>query len=103
MAAAAVREHAIKHYYAVAEPGDGGTWWLSFPDVPGVFSAADDARQITAQAQDALATAVMDGERLPPKSSIEDGAMPPVDLSEFEQPALVVVIPFAAADVARAA
>jgi len=52
------------------------------------------------QAQDALASAAMHGGRLPP--SIEDGAAPPDDLSEFRSPAMVVVIPFAAS-VARAA
>jgi hypothetical protein len=35
----------------------------------------------------------MHGGRLPP--SIEDGATPPADLSEFQPPAMVVVIPFA--------
>ena len=34
--------------------------------------------------------------------SIEDGATPPVDLSEYENP-LVVVIPFEPATVAKAA
>ena len=52
------------------------------------------------QAQDVLASAAMHGGRLPP--SIEDGAAPPDDLSEFRSPAMVVVIPFAAS-VARAA
>jgi hypothetical protein len=53
----------------------------------------DDARQIVQQAQDALESAVMHGGRLPP--SIEDGSAPPADLSEFQSPAMVVVIPFA--------
>ena len=45
-------------------------------------------------------SAAMHGGRLPP--SIEDGAAPPDDLSEFRPPAMVVVIPFAAS-VAHAA
>ncbi len=48
-----------------------------------------------AQAQDALASGVMYGGRLPP--AIEDGAKPPTDLSDFEAPTMVVVIPFAPA------
>ena len=90
----------MPHYYAIAEAGEGGSWWISFPGRDGIVSAADDATQIVAQARDALESAAMHGGRLPP--SIEDGAAPPVDLSEFQPPAMVVVIPFAA-PVTRAA
>jgi hypothetical protein len=83
----------MAHYYAIAERGSGNTWWTSFPGRDGIISAADDAGQIVAQVQDALASAAMYGGRLPP--AIEDGAKPPTDLSEFEAPAMVVVIPFA--------
>ncbi len=85
------------HYYAIAERGSRTTWWISFPGGDGITSAADDAGQIVVQAQDALASAAMDGRRLPP--AIEDGATPPTDQSEFDQPAMVVVIPFAAPEV----
>ena len=92
----------IVHYYAIAERGGGKTWWISFPDGPGIYSAADDAGEIVAQAQDALASVVMHpGGDLP--RSIEDGAPLPTDLSEFEQPAMVVVIPFDAEAEAREA
>lgn len=90
----------MMHYYAIAEAGEGGSWWISFPGRDGIISAADDARLIVAQAQDALELAAMHGGRLP--RSIEDGATPPTDLSDFQAPAMVVVIPFAA-PVTRAA
>jgi predicted RNase H-like HicB family nuclease len=90
----------MQHYYAVAEKGADGTWWISFPGRDGITSAADDAGQIVPQAQDALASTAMHGGRLP--LAIEDGAQPPHDLSGFEQPAMVVVIPFTAA-IAQAA
>jgi predicted RNase H-like HicB family nuclease len=80
------------HYYAIAEAGEGGSWWISFPGRDGIVSAADDARQIVPQAQDALESAAMHGRRLP--RSIEDGATPPTDLSDFQAPSMVVVIPF---------
>jgi hypothetical protein len=38
-----------------------------------------------------------------PPCSIEDGARPPADHSDFEQPAMVVVIPFEAEAEAREA
>jgi len=80
------------HFFAIAERASGGGWGISFPDRDGITSWADDAGELVAQAQDALASAVMHGGRLP--RSIEEGAMPPDDLSGFDQPALVVVIPF---------
>ena len=83
-----------EHYYAIAERGNGQVWWISFPGRDGIISAADDAGQIVAQAQDALASAAMYGDCLPP--AIEDGTMPPADLSDFEQPVMVIVIPFPA-------
>jgi hypothetical protein len=84
----------MEHCYAIAERGIGKTWWISFPGRDGIISAADDAGQIVAQAQDALTSAAIYGGCLP--SAIEDGTMPPADLSDFEQPAIVVVIPFGA-------
>ena len=97
-----VREGTLmRHYFAIAERGNGRTWWLSFPGLPGVFSAADDAGQIVTQATDALDTAVESGLALP--LSVEDGAKPPADLSAFEQPTIVVVIPFEHTTEAKAA
>ena len=49
----------MAHYYAIAERGQGRTWWISFPGRDGIVSAADDAGDIIAQAQDALASAAM--------------------------------------------
>ena len=82
----------MQHYYAIVEAGDHGSWWISFPGRDGIVSAADDATQIVAQARDALESAAMHGGRLPP--AIEDGALPPADLSDFATPAMIVVIPF---------
>jgi hypothetical protein len=93
----------MQHYYAIAERGDGRTWWISFPGRDGMVSAADDAADIVAQAQDCLASVAMYDGRLP--RSIEDGAKPPPEavLAEFEQPTIVVVIPFEHAAEAKAA
>jgi predicted RNase H-like HicB family nuclease len=91
----------MQHYYAIAEASDGETWWISFPGRDGIISAAGDAKEIIAQAQDALASAAMYGGSLPP--AIEDGATLPTDLSEFDAPAMVVVIPFEPAAAKEAA
>ena len=84
----------MQHYYAVAEPDDAGGFWISFPGRDGVTSAASSAVEIVSQAQDALESLLMyPPAALPP--SIEDGAMPPADLSGYDPRAMVVVIPFA--------
>ncbi|HME27366.1 MAG TPA: hypothetical protein VKI44_39600 [Acetobacteraceae bacterium] len=77
--AAKMKEEDTMHSYAIAERGDRPTWWISFPEQNGITSAVDDAAQIVAAAQDALASVAMHGGKLP--SSMEDGAMPPTDLS----------------------
>jgi predicted RNase H-like HicB family nuclease len=82
----------VRNYIAIAEPSDGGAWWISFPGLPGVTSAADGPEQIAPQAQDALTSAVEAGAVLPP--AIEDGAVPPPDLGEYRNP-LVVLVPYA--------
>ena len=81
---------AMRHYYAIAERCPGGGWFLTFPGGPG-DSYADNAEQIVAQAQDWLADAAEAG-HLPP--AVEEGASLPTNLAEFDQPAMVVVIPF---------
>jgi hypothetical protein len=79
------------HYYAIAERSAEGGWFLTFPGAAG-YSFADSAEQIVSEAQDWLATVAMGGDQLP--QSIEDGATPPSDLSDFQQPTMIVVIPF---------
>ena len=91
----------MRHYYSIAERGDRGTWWISFPGRDGIVSAADDAAGIVAQAQDALASVAMHGGGLPP--AIEDGARPPADMCQFQQTVMVVVVPFQPATAAKAA
>lgn len=78
-------------YYAVAESGPDGGWFLTFPGAAG-YSFAGTAEEIVSQAQDWLETTATQGDGLPP--SIEDGAAPPDDLSGFRSPVMVVVIPF---------
>ncbi len=82
----------MKNYIAVVEPSDDGkTWWISFPDLPGITSAANRPEQIVRQAQDALASALEAGVVPPP--AIEDGVVPPSDLSEYHNP-LIVLVPY---------
>ena len=91
------------HYYAIAERGPEGGWFLTFPHggAPG-YSFAERPEDIVPQARDWLASSAMHGGSLP--RSIEDGAKPPTvaDLADFADP-LIVVIPFVPATAAKAA
>jgi predicted RNase H-like HicB family nuclease len=79
----------LRNYIAIAEPSGDGTWWISFPNLPGVTSAADGPERIASQAQDALISAVEAGAALPP--SIEEGVIPPYDLGDYQNPLVVLV------------
>jgi hypothetical protein len=59
------------------------------PGWPGVTPAADGPEQIATQARDALASAVDAGLGLPP--AIEDRAIPPSDLADYNNPLIVLV------------
>lgn len=84
----------MRNYIAIAEPSDDGTtWWISFPGLPGVTSAADRPEQIAAQARDALSSAIEAGASVP--RSIEDGDIPAYDPGEYSNP-LVLLVPYAA-------
>jgi predicted RNase H-like HicB family nuclease len=92
----------MQHYYAVAEPDEAGGFWISFPGRDGIASAASSAVKIVGQARDALESLLM----YPPADlplSIEAGAKPPADLSDYDPQAIVVVIPFEPATVAKEA
>lgn len=80
----------MRHTIAIAEKSDDGkTWWISFPGLPGVTSAADGPEQIALQARDALTSAIEAGVTLPP--AIEDGVVPAYDVGEYENPLVVLV------------
>ena len=52
LSATTMRTGTVRNYIAIAEPSDDGqTWWISFPGLPGITSAADRPEQIAAQAR----------------------------------------------------
>jgi predicted RNase H-like HicB family nuclease len=79
----------LRTYIAIAEPSDDGkTWWISFPRLPGVTSAAEGPEHIARQARDALISAIDAGAAAPP--AIEDGVTHAYDLGEYENPLVVL-------------
>jgi hypothetical protein len=78
----------MQHYYAIAEPICTSGFRIRFPNRPGVTSAAMTARDIVTQAQKALALMLRHPSADLPRS-IEDGAQPPADLSDYDDPLVV--------------
>lgn len=58
----------MKHYFALVHKDDDSAYGVQFPDIPGVFSAADEINDIIKEAVDALQLYAEDSE-LPAASS----------------------------------
>ena len=77
-----------QHYYALVEPIGRGGFRIRFPNRPGITSATMTARDIVTQAQKALTLMLRHPSADLPRS-IEDGAQPPADLSDYDDPLVV--------------
>lgn len=95
------KEGAIQHYYVLATPDGKGGFWIRFPDRHGIASVASGASDIVTQAQDTLASMLMNVSAVMPRS-IEEGAKPPTNLGDYDDP-VVVVVPFEPASATVAA
>ncbi len=84
-----------RSYVAIAEgpalPGE--SWWISFPDFPGVTSAAATAEEIQGQARDALASAIeaMQAEGQAAPAPIEEAGLPAYDLGDYDHPLVLLI------------
>jgi predicted RNase H-like HicB family nuclease len=83
-----------KSYLAVVDRAPGETnWSITFPNLPGVTSAADKCADVLRQAKDFLASTIedlqFDGEPLPP--TWEDDSLPDFDRASFHDPRLLLV------------
>jgi hypothetical protein len=83
----------MAHYYAIAEHGPKGGWFLTVPGSAG-YSLAHHAEEIVHEAQDYLASVAMTG---PLPRSVEDGAPLP-SVAGYDR-----VIPFAHTEEAKEA
>ena len=61
----------MKHYFALVHKDTDSTFGVTFPDLPGCFSAADDADNVVPQAIDALALWFEDRDLIEP-SAVDD-------------------------------
>jgi hypothetical protein len=78
---------------------EGSTWWISFPWLDGITSAANDTMGIAVQAQEALESAVAAAAALPP--AVEYSVVPLYDVSSYKNP-VAVLVPFDASVLAAA-
>jgi len=61
----------MTHYIAIVHKDSDSAFGVIFPDLPGCFSAADEADQILANAKEALELWAEDAARLPPASDFD--------------------------------
>ncbi len=60
----------MTHYFALVHKDEDSAWGVSFPDLPGCFSAADEEGDIIANAMEALELYAGDDANLPAPSPI---------------------------------
>jgi len=83
-------QHSV--YYALVHKEPGSAFGLSFPDLPGCFSATDDEADIVTAAQEALSLYADDKTALAPPSPLETlRALPQVQLELLEGAAILAV------------
>jgi predicted RNase H-like HicB family nuclease len=88
----------VRHYIALLHKDAESSYGVSFPDVPGVITAADTLDQALAQASEVLAFAAADWEDLtggafPTPRTLEDLRADPTFLEDSLE-AVVAAVPF---------
>jgi len=94
------RLSAMAHYIALIHKDVDSCYGVSFPDVPGVFTAGDTIDEAIKNAADVLAFAAEDwsdlaGERFPAARTIDELRADP-EFRENATDAVVAAIPFGA-------
>ena len=88
----------MKTYFAIVHKDPGSAYGMSFPDLPGCFSAADTADEIYPNAQQAVALYFADKTALPGPRSIETLRRDPAIASEIASGAFLIAIPLIASE-----
>lgn len=82
----------MRHYFALVHKDAGSAYGVQFPDLPTVFSAADDQEDIIANAVEALRFAAEDGELAAPSAHADIVARPDIK-AELAAGAYLVSVP----------
>ena len=83
----------MSHYIAIVHKDAGSAYGLSFPDLPGCFSASDSADEILPHAMEALELFADDTRDLPAPSSIEAIKSMPEIRTDLATGAFLVSVP----------
>ena len=83
----------MRYYIGVVHKDENSSFGVFFPDVPGVFSAADDMAELVPQASDALALFAED-EAMPGPRSLDELRRDPEVAESLAAGAFLVAIPF---------
>ncbi len=80
-------------YFALVHKDADSAYGISFPDLPGCFSAADDEDEVFVQAQAALSLYVSDEQMLPAARSVSQLRADPHVAAEIAGGAYVIAVP----------
>ena len=83
----------MTHYFAIVHKDEGSAWGVSFPDLPGCFSAADEEADILPNAMEALEFYAEDMAGMPPPSSIEAIRQLPEVAADLKAGAYLISVP----------
>lgn len=81
-------------YLALVHKDEGSAWGLTFPDLPGCFSAADQEDDILANAMEALELYAEDMDALPAPRGIDAISRDKDVVEELAAGAYLIAIPF---------
>jgi predicted RNase H-like HicB family nuclease len=87
----------MRAYFAVVHKDPDSAYGVSFPEIPGVFSASDEEDDIVANAMEALELFAEDAE-LPEPSPVESIVSHPEVRDELAAGAFLVRVPFVERD-----
>lgn len=83
----------MRYYIGVVHKDEDSSFGVSFPDAPGVFSAADDMAELIPHAADALALFAED-DTLPAPRSLDELRRDPEVAASLSGGAFLVAVPF---------
>lgn len=80
-------------YYAVLHKEPDSAYGLSFPDLPGCFSAADDFKTLYAMATEAI-TLYLEDMEVPVQRSVEELMKNPEIAEDLAEGGALIAVPF---------
>lgn len=88
----------MQTYYALVHQETGSAFGISFPDVPGCFSAADEENDVLRNAQEALSLYLADATEVPVARSFRVLRQDPAVKADLADGAFIIAVPLIAMD-----